>query len=154
MVVAAESELLAIGELAKQTGVAPSALRYYEERGLLAPARRVGGRRQYHASAVAQVGVLLLLQEVGFTLAEVEELLTSRLGSSGSWRDLANRKLDELDERIRKTQVARVAIEHGLACHHEDLVDCPNFWNVIAARLSGTPLADVEGSGRAQPGES
>ena len=72
------SEFLTIGELARRTGVTTSALRYYDERGLVRPAGRVSGHRRYAVEAVAAVGVVRLLQEVGFTLAESKRLTASR----------------------------------------------------------------------------
>jgi DNA-binding transcriptional MerR regulator len=57
---------LSIGELAERTGVATTALRYYDELGLVRPAARVSGRRRYAVSAVADVGAVIFLREVGF----------------------------------------------------------------------------------------
>src|SRR5262249_52829548 len=68
--------LLSIGELAERTGVATTALRYYDQLGLVRPAaRESGGRRRYAASAVAEVSVIRFFREVGFTLAEIDSLL-------------------------------------------------------------------------------
>lgn len=135
-------EHLTIGQLAERTGTATSALRYYEELGLLAPARRVSGHRRYDASAVAVVGVILVLQEVGFTLAEVQTLLASRAESPDAWRKLTEAKVRELDERIAKATAARRALKHTLRCGHDDVVDCPNFQAVVKERLAGVPLTE------------
>jgi DNA-binding transcriptional MerR regulator len=136
-------ETLAIGELARRTGVAPSALRYYEEIGLLSPAARVSGQRRYGLDAVDLVGAVLFLADVGFTLAEIEQLMAARSTSPQSWRELARRKVVELDERIAEAQAARVAVEHALACPHEDIVTCPNFQEVVRLRLAGKPFEDA-----------
>ncbi|HEX2211710.1 MAG TPA: MerR family transcriptional regulator, partial [Longimicrobium sp.] len=64
-------EELSIGEVARRTGVAASALRYWEDAGLLPAPRRVGGRRRYDADAVRRVEVLRSAQQAGFTLAEI-----------------------------------------------------------------------------------
>ncbi|QXJ24221.1 MerR family transcriptional regulator [Actinomadura graeca] len=133
---------LTIGELARRTGVATSALRYWEDVGLLAPAR-VSGRRRYPPSAVELVAEILLLREVGFTLRELGELMASRTSAGAGWRELHRRKLAELDRRIEQAQVARTAIAHGLACPHEDVHECPTFAAVIAARLAGRPLREA-----------
>jgi hypothetical protein len=61
--------LQTIGELACRAGVAPSALRYWEELGLLPTAARLAGQRRYPESAVGLVGVILLLRDVGFAIA-------------------------------------------------------------------------------------
>lgn len=136
-------QLLTIGELARRTRLAPSALRYYEELGLLAPTRRVSGQRRYLLSAVEMVGVILFLRDVGFSLAETKTLLASRSESPLAWRELVRRKAADLDEQIAKAGVARVALEHTLRCRQQDLLECPNFWDVVAARLAGRPLAET-----------
>jgi len=135
--------LLTIGELARRAGVATSALRYYEELGLLPAPVRVSGQRRYPESAVRLVGMILLLRDAGFSLAEEKALMGSRAGELDGWRQLAQRKLAELDEQIAKAQTAREAIKHALRCPHEDIVECPNFTRVLAARLAGQPLSDA-----------
>lgn len=136
-------DLLTIGELSRRTDVATSALRYYEELGLLRPAARVSGQRRYPPDAVGVVGAILFLRDVGFTLDEIRRLMAARSKSPRTWRDLARRKIVELDERIAEAQAARVAVEHALACPHEDIVACPNFQEVVRLRLEGTPLQKV-----------
>ena len=134
---------LTIGELARRAGVAPSALRYWEGLGLLpAPARR-SGQRRYPESAVALVGIILLLRDVGFSLAEQKALMSSRGVALDEWRRLARRKLAELDERIAQARAAREAIDHALRCPHEDVRQCPTFRGLVAARLAGRPLRDA-----------
>ncbi|TDQ01154.1 MerR family transcriptional regulator [Labedaea rhizosphaerae] len=134
---------LTIGELAKATGVATSALRYWEELGVIPAPARVSGQRRYPRSAVALVGLVLILQDVGFTLSETKELVAVRAGSPAAWREFQERKLAELDERMAKIQAARSALEHGLACKHQPTYDCPNFTKIAAARLAGASLADA-----------
>ena len=136
-------DTLTIGELSQRTGAAPSALRYYEEIGVLAPPARVSGQRRYDPDAVGAVGAVLFLADVGFTLAEIERLMAARSTSPESWRDLARRKLVELDERIAEAQAARVAVEHALACPYEDIVRCPNFQQIVRLRLAGEPREGI-----------
>lgn len=136
-------DLLTIGELGRRTGVATSALRYYDELGLLRPATRVSGRRRYAPDAVGVVGAVLFLRDVGFTLDEISSLMAARAKSPRSWRELARRKIAELDERIAEAQAARVAVEHALACPHDDVVTCPNFQEVVRLRLEGKTLREV-----------
>jgi DNA-binding transcriptional MerR regulator len=123
---------LTIGELAKRTGVATSALRYYEELGLLPAPGRVSGQRRYPESAVGLVGVILLLRDTGFSLRESKALLGSRTQAVEGWRDL--------DEQIAKAQTAKDVITHGLACPHDDFTTCPKGASIVAARLAGQPL--------------
>jgi DNA-binding transcriptional MerR regulator len=133
--------LLTIGELARRAGVTASALRYYEELGLLPPPARISGQRRYPESAARLVGAILLYSDAGFTLAEQKALMASHKSVSGEWRRLARRKLAELDEQIARAQAARDAIRHGLRCPHEDITQCPHFNAGITARLAGQPLS-------------
>jgi DNA-binding transcriptional MerR regulator len=136
-------QLLTIGELARRTGLAPSALRYYEELSLLPPASRVSGKRRYAPSSVEMVGVILLLRDVGFSLAETKTLMASRAESPTAWRELVRRKVAELDEQIEKANVARVALNHALRCRQQNALECPIFSEVVAERLSGRSLAEA-----------
>jgi len=127
--------LLTIGELARRAGVTTSALRYYEELGLLPPPARISGQRRYPESAARLVAAILLYSDAGFTLAEQKALM------AGDSRQLMRRKLAELDEQIARAQAVREAISHGLRCPHEDITECPNFNAGITARLAGQPLS-------------
>jgi DNA-binding transcriptional MerR regulator len=133
--------LLTVGELARRAGVNASAVRYYEELGLLPPAARVSGQRRYPASAARLVAAILLYRDAGFTLAEQRALLATGVSTPDGRRQLMRRKLAELDEQIARAQAAREAIDHGLRCPHADITDCPNFNAGVTARLAGQPLA-------------
>ncbi|GGT05864.1 MerR family transcriptional regulator [Nonomuraea spiralis] len=136
-------EQLTIGELAGRTGVAASALRYWEELGLLPEPERVSGQRRYPPSAAGLVGAILLLRDVGFTLREVKAFIAARTAAGDGWRELHRRKVAELDQLIARAQAARTAIAHSLACPHEDIFDCSTFACVVEARLAGTPLEEA-----------
>ena len=132
--------LLTIGELARRTGVTTSALRYYEELGLLPAPARISGQRRYPESAARLVAAILLYSDAGFTLAEQKALMAPRDGAPGEWRQLAQRKLAELDEQIARAQAARDAISHGLRCPRRDAAQrpdfravCPDFQSLVAA---------------------
>ena len=127
--------LVAIGELARRTGVAPSALRYYERIGLLPPAARAGRRRHYTASSAARVALIRLYQEAGFTLAEIGRMLTAGSQGRRGWGDMAERKIAELDARIADAQQAKNLIQHALECPHRDLLTCPRFRSALQAQL-------------------
>jgi DNA-binding transcriptional MerR regulator len=133
--------LLTIGELARRAGVTASALRYYEERGLLPRPARISGQRRYPESAARLVAAILLYSDAGFSLAEQQALLATSASTPGDRRRLMQRKLAELDERIARAQAARDAISHGLRCPHEDITQCPNYNAGITARLAGQPLS-------------
>src|SRR4051812_32162392 len=110
------------------------------------PAKRASGQRRYDPSAVQHVGVLLFLRDVGFSLAEMKALLASRARSPARWRDLAQRKIAEIDERIASAQAARVALEHSLRCPKDDVLECPNFWRIVEGRLAGRTLEEAHES--------
>jgi DNA-binding transcriptional MerR regulator len=135
--------VLTIGEVARRTGIATSALRYYEQLGLLPTPARISGQRRYPESAVEFVGIILLLRDVGFSLAEQKAFMAARAVARGEWRRLAQRKLGKLDEQIAKAQTARKAIDHALGCPHEDILQCSNFRSLIAAALAGQPLHEA-----------
>lgn len=97
---------LRIGEVARETGVGVETLRFYERRGLLGrPARTESGYRVYDASVVEQINFIKRAQVVGFTLDEIAGILAE--SASGRLpcrevREMARRKLAELDERLRE----------------------------------------------------
>jgi DNA-binding transcriptional MerR regulator len=137
----ARSQVLTIGELAQRTGVATTALRYYDELDLVSPAARSGGQRRYDDAAVRQVGVVLLLRDLGFTLAEIARFVRGGTDRQGR-DDLVRSKIAELDALIRDAEVARLALVHALACPADDPRACPKFLAVVDGRLDGRTLAE------------
>ena len=127
--------LIAIGELARRTGLAGSALRYYERAGLLSPTARAGGRRHYGSSSAERVALIRLCQDAGFTLREIRALLTAWSRRSRVWAPLAQAKLRELDMRIAQAERAKALVQHALACPHRNLVTCPNFRATLKSYL-------------------
>jgi len=114
--------MMPIGELARKAGLASSAIRYYERRGLLPRPERRSGRRVYDESALARLAAIGFAQEAGFTLSEIEEL-ASRFPTQ-RWRALAVRKLAEIEESAARLSVARAMLEGVLSCGCFDLEQC------------------------------
>ncbi len=116
MTSAASQPTIRIGDLAAQTGVTVEALRYYEQRGLVRPSgRRASGYREYPADSVRLVRFIKRAQGLGFTLAEVEELVQLRAGAwSGDapWqlREAAVSKVEDIDRRMRELAALRAAL--------------------------------------------
>lgn len=133
--------LISIGELARRSGVAVTALRYYDELGLVRPNTRASGQRRYAESAVRAVGVVLLLRDVGFSLAEVAELIAARTRTP-RWSALVSCQLAALAEHEHRLLVARTLLEHARDCPAEHPSRCPRFWSIIDARLRGESLED------------
>jgi MerR family transcriptional regulator, redox-sensitive transcriptional activator SoxR len=146
---AADQGLLTIGEVARRSGLRPSALRYYEQVGLLRPAARVGGQRRYHPSVVAQLAVMALCQQTGFTLAELAELFQDPDSGRDRWRALAERKLVELDEQISKVTTAKRLLEHAMRCGCRQLEGCELVAAAGARQAIGEPSLFPRGSGDA-----
>ena len=131
--------LLSIGELSERTGVPTTALRYYDELGLVRPTARASGRRRYAASAVRDVAVILFLREIGFSLAEIGRFVS---GERRSQRELIDRKLAELAEQQHRIEVARTALEHGRRCPAGEPMRCPRFWSIIEGQQRDLSLEE------------
>jgi DNA-binding transcriptional MerR regulator len=118
-----------------------SALRYYEELGLLEPHARVSGKRRYTADAVDTVGLIRFLCDLHFTLSEIGSMMGAEAGAQDTRRALKRRKMAELDDLIAKATAARVALDHGLRCPHPDVGECPTFWGIVKRHQAGESLA-------------
>lgn len=138
--------MLSIGEVAEKSGLRPSALRYYEEAGLLAPSERVSGRRHYDASVLDRLRVISCAQSAGFTIAEIRELIQGQDGAQGAWRDLAERKLAEVNALIDKAQATRRLLEDSLQCACESLEECSAGHGPKQAKLARAPRETRRGS--------
>lgn len=116
-----------IGELSRRSGVPATALRYWEQVGLFPRVPRVSGRRDYGEESLRRVGLLLLAQECGFTLAETRRLFSPGLDGrppSARWEMLAEVKLAEIERVERLLQRMRSALESVRSCHCVDLDTC------------------------------
>ena len=95
---------LTIGALSERTGVAPSALRYYEAEGLLHAHRTAGGQRRYGRDAIRRVSFVRIAQQVGLSLDEIREALSSlpegRTPTKADWERLSASWRPRLDARI------------------------------------------------------
>ena len=118
---------LTITEAARQAGVRPSTLRYYESINLLPLPRRVSGRRRYDPAILDRLTFIQIAQKLGFTLAEIQILFhpqetTSSL--SAKWQQLAQQKLTEVEILIRRSHEIKTLLLQGLDCTCSDLPDC------------------------------
>ena len=114
------TDLLSIGELAERTGLAPSAIRFYERKGLVAPAERVGGKRRFSRGDVRRLSFVIVTQRLGFTLAEIRERL-DELGEKEAptrrdWERLARSFRAELEARIRGLELLRDRLTSCIGC--------------------------------------
>jgi len=114
-----------IGELARQTGLRTSALRYYEEIGLLPVAGRKSGRRVYGAEALDRVAFIQFAQACGFRLDEIADLVVAADSPvSKRLRRLATDKLAEMDEVIARAQAMKRFLAASLGCRCVDADAC------------------------------
>lgn len=113
-------QLLTIGELAARTGVAPSALRYYEARGLIHSHRNASGHRRYPRAAARRVAFIVFAQRVGLTLeeirAELDKLPVDRVPTDEDWARLASGWRARIDERIAQLERLKESLVDCIGC--------------------------------------
>jgi len=111
---------LTIGEVAARSGVAASALRFYERRGLIAAARSDGNQRRYDRSVLRRIAFVQAGRAAGITLSEIgtalEGLPTHRTPSRRDWERLSKRWRDDLDARIETLQALRNRLSTCIGC--------------------------------------
>ena len=130
---------LSIGQLADAVGLAASTLRYYEQIGLIEPPVRRSGQRRYQPSVLERVALIRICQDSGFTLTEIRGMLASR--RRRYVQQLAERKIQELDERIAEAERAKEILKHAVSCPAPNVFTCPNFRAELRRRFKeGSPL--------------
>ncbi len=124
-------ESMSIGEVARNTGVRPSALRYYESVGLLPLPERANGRRRYDGELLREVldrlAVVRVAQQAGFTISEIRTLLdgfSEDTPPSERWRILARDKLPEVEALVERALSMKDLLERGLRCECLRLEEC------------------------------
>lgn len=118
---------MSISEVIKQTGLPASTLRYYEEIGLVTPTSRKSRRRQYDKSILRRLAFIQTAQQAGFTLAELRTLLNSAEDPQSDkieWRELVDRKLLEMEVRLRKIKSMKHLLTDITDCQDDDLMEC------------------------------
>jgi MerR family redox-sensitive transcriptional activator SoxR len=131
----AKSVELEIGDVARQAGVATSAIRYYEEIGLLPPAARRSGRRRYDASTVQRLQVIGYAQQAGFTLGEIRELFFGFVVGTrpeARWEVLGQRKLSELEEQVERIRAMQGLLREGIHCGCLTIEQCTVWLSGLA----------------------
>jgi MerR family transcriptional regulator, redox-sensitive transcriptional activator SoxR len=114
------AELLTIGEVARRSGVAASALRYYEDRGLIASERTGAAHRRYPRAVIRRVAFIVFAQRVGLTLDEIGEELaklpTDRVPNRRDWARLSGTWQERIDERIDELRRLRDGMTECIGC--------------------------------------
>ena len=119
---------LSISDVARQVGLRPSAIRYYEQIGLLPPALRVTGQRRYDASALYRLAIIQRARQLGFTLEDIRQLFFGfgyATRASARWRKLSQQKLAELDNLMDGIKAVRQLLKKMTQnCRCETLDQC------------------------------
>jgi MerR family redox-sensitive transcriptional activator SoxR len=132
-----------IGEVAHRAGVRVSLIRYYEEIGLLPEAARVSGQRRYDESVLRRLAVIDVAQRAGLTLDEIRELVEhGNDPMSARLRELAERRLPEIDALIDRAQRVRTWLETATGCDCQRIDECALFDEApLASAAEARPLA-------------
>jgi len=124
--------MLDINQVSRAAGMPASALRFYEEKGLIKSVGRKGLRRLFPDSVVERLAVISLARDAGFSLAEIRMVIP--LGGKID-RSLLQAKADELDQKIKKMVTMRKGLIHAVACTAPNHFECPKFKRLL--RISG-----------------
>ena len=140
--------VLSVGELAARSGVAVSALHFYEREGLLVSGRNAGNQRRYGRDVLRRVAVIRVAQRAGIPLAEIraalETLPDGRTPTKADWSRLSRRWRRELDARIERLTRLRDQLDGCIGCGCLSLQQCPlrNPDDAAAGQGPGAPYLD------------
>jgi DNA-binding transcriptional MerR regulator len=127
---------LDISEVARQSGVPASALRHYEEKGLIRSIGRRGLRRLFDAGVLERLALIAVGRASGFSLDEIARMFAPD-GRVRIDRQMLVAKADELDDTIRKLSAMRDGLRHAAACRAPSHMECPTFRRFLRAAASG-----------------
>src|SRR5680860_68265 len=136
-------EMLTVGQLSTRSGVAISALHFYERKGLIASERTPGNQRRYRRDTLRRVALIRIAQRVGIPLAEIatalNELPDARTPTRRDWERLSSRWKNDLDDRIRYLEQLRDRFSGciGCGCLSIDVCSLSNPDDVLAAHGPG-----------------
>jgi DNA-binding transcriptional MerR regulator len=125
-----------IGEVAKRSGLPASALRFYEEKGLIASVGRQGLRRRFEPGVLDRLALISLGQAAGFSLDDIARMFAPD-GRARIDRGMLAAKADELDATIRKLLAMRNGLRHAAACPAPSHLECPTFRRLMRAAATG-----------------
>lgn len=115
-----KNDLLPIGELARRTGLAVSAIRFYEDKGLVRSLRTNGNQRRFLRSDIRRLSFVLIAQKLGLGLSEIEaELSTLPLGRTptyGDWQRLSRSMRKQMDDKIKLLNRTRAKLDECIGC--------------------------------------
>ena len=130
-----------IGEVARAAGLRKSAIRYYEEIGLLPEPERVSGQRVYDRSVLRRLSLIDVSQRAGLTLSEIRELLDAGSAPiSDQLQGIAARKLPEVEALIARAEAMRDWLKAAEGCSCQAIDDCGLF---DTDQVNGSALAEL-----------
>jgi MerR family redox-sensitive transcriptional activator SoxR len=141
---------LSVGEVAVRSGIAVSALHFYEAQGLIGSGRTSGNQRRYARDVLRRVAVIKVAQRVGIPLAEIRDALGAlpegRTPTSADWSALSARWRTDLDARIDRLTRLRDQLDGCIGCGCLSIDRCPlrNPGDVLATEGPGPRLLDPE----------
>lgn len=140
-------DLVSIGEAAERLGLSPSALRYYDERGLVCPPQRRSGRRMYGADELRRLAFIKIGQRLGLPLKTAAAVLDA---PSPQWRQVVRHQITELDELIAQARSAQVFLTHALNCPTDHPArECAKMISALDQLVDGATVDQlVEGDRR------
>ncbi|MEZ5811962.1 MAG: redox-sensitive transcriptional activator SoxR [Rhizobiaceae bacterium] len=122
------SDLLSIGDLARRTGLSVSAIRYYEEEGLVAPERNAGGQRRFPRSDIRRLSFVMAAQQFGFTIGQIRDQLKTlpagRTPTKKDWTRISRHFRRDLDARIDMLTGLRDKLDSCIGCGCLSLKRC------------------------------
>lgn len=139
---------LSVGQVAERSGVAVSALHFYESKGLIRSHRSAGNQRRYARDVLRRVAVIKVAQRIGIPLAEIRAALDglplNRSPTAADWAQLSSRWRDELDARIDTLSRLRDQLSDCIGCGCLSIKACRlrNPWDTLAEQGSGPRLLD------------
>ena len=140
---------LTVGELAARSGVAVSAIRFYESCGLISSVRNKGNQRRFSRTELRRVAVIKVAQRAGIPLAEIRDTLatlpSSRTVTAKDWERLSGRWKNDLEARIRQLSALRDQLGECIGCGCLSLDSCPlrNPGDMLAEEGPGPRLLDL-----------
>jgi DNA-binding transcriptional MerR regulator len=139
---------LDIGQVSQISGLPASALRFYEEKGLIASTGRRGLRRLFDPSVLQRLTLIALGRTAGFSLDEIRVMFAPD-GRVRIDRRMLSAKADAMDMTIRELSAMRDGLRHAAACPARSHLECPTFRRLLRAAAAGVIRAP--GSGAPQP---
>lgn len=136
------NNLLSIGELARRTGLAVSAIRFYEEKGLVEPIRTSGNQRRFLRSDIRRLSFILIAQRLGLSLEEISEELRrlprGRTPTSFDWWRIGESIRESIDRRIAMLERVRDNLDGCIGCGCLSLKTC-KLYNPDDEAAAGGP---------------